>query len=549
MSNIEAPIISYKAPHRTHNMRDVYGLSPTGRYLPNPKDWIVKDDVDVIQIVVSVDYAKYEIVLRDWGIDDVNNSSHILGAINYLSPRMYRFYVDTSKAPSTINLDGRVGFSPYADSIRIFLGTDISSTGDCISGYMRAGELVSTNIPMVSVDGKKFPLEGVLTRPIEVDYTTVTFVVYNEENTPIVVETASLVKTAFISKAESPSRELISVELVSPWLATPSSNVLRFPVNLPYDDMLFSVKLTYNDGIVVIPLDGSRAKLIGLNNAGSHDTYYIASNPGHELRLVFSYRLGLNELYTGQDLVGDTIVKDYLAVTEAVDGAYSLKLFVVPEWVGGSLGWRLRYYLYDLRRSTVFDATAHVKPAVNSTAFDPNLYGIKQKIIVTADVEEIASVYKSHQHPQSFHITLLNRGNEPGTPYLIDYVPTGESYGRDLKALYNYDNVSYSTIDITCRKTSMAEWLKDLYEPLYPLFDRAMESGPLAPTHVTVRVRSHEVTIPVTEWHLPINVPSNLEPGDVVELRWIRNEPRDSLELAVGGIMLERDQMNNFQPN
>lgn len=539
-TNVTAPIILYKAPHRTFNMSDLYGMSPTGAYIPNPKDHINLEDVDRKLVVTSVDYAKYTWETRPWGIEDDNSTQHIVGAINYLSPRMYRFYIDDSKSPPTINFDGRLGFSPFADSIRVFLGTDISKDGDCISGYMRNGELQSTSIPMVTQDGLKFPLEGIITRPVNGDNIVATMVVYKEDGTPFVVDSAMLIKTAYISKADSPAREILDVELVSPWLSSPSSNLLRFPINLPYDDMLFAVKITYSDGTVTIPMDGSRAALVGLENAGSHDSFYIASNAGHELDLTFSYRLGKNELYRGPDLVEDTIVKDYRAVTEVVDGAYSLKLFVVPEWVGGSLGWRLRYFLYDLRRGNFYDATDHVRGAPNSSEFDPTLYNHKQPLIVSVNVKDVSAEYKSHQHAQSFTITLINEGTVKGTNYIIGYQPTGEDYGRDLYAEYVYDNVSYSTVGLSCKQSSLVEWLHKLYTPIYPLYDRAMEAGPLNPTHFVVKIGEFSVVVPITDWYKPINVPSDLQAGSSLTIHWIRREPKDDLELGVSSLMIHR---------
>ena len=534
---IKAPIIEYSAPHRTFNVKDLY---PIGRYLPNPRDWIIKDGVDVIDVCVSTNYADYTYITRDWGIEDDSASSHIKGAINYMSPRMYRFYVDDSKSPPTVNFDGRLGFSPQADTIRIFLGNDISADGDCISGFMRNSVLESTHIPTIEANGLKFPVEGIITRPIEGDNFDVTIVVYKSDGTPFVVDTAQFTKTSYISKADSPSREVLNVELVSPWLSSPGSNVLRFPINLPYDDMLFAVRVTYSDGTVEIPLDGNRAKLVGMKNGGSHDTYYIVSNAGHELSLVFSYRLGANELYRGPDLVENTIVKDYRAVTEAVDGAYSLKLFVVPEWVGGSTGWKLRYYLYDIRRGNHYDATEFVRGRVESTAFDPNLYNVKQKLIVGVNVKDVAGVYKSHQLTQSFHITLIREGNIKGTSYLLNYMPTGDDYGRDVFGLYEYDNVTFTTVNVTCGLASMTEWVTKLYDPIYPLYDRAMESGPLTPTHFVFKYGEYSVTIPIADWYRDINIPVPIPDGGVVELFWIRREAKDDLELGVSSMLVYR---------
>ncbi|MFX3830813.1 hypothetical protein ACJBT7_10430, partial [Streptococcus suis] len=88
----------------------------------------------------------------------------------------------------------------------------------------------STDIPLTnseSDDLVKVPLTGVLTKPIEGDHLEVFYVVYDSAGIVSVVESAQLIKTAYISKAEAPQRVVKDVRLKSPWLTTPTSNILR----------------------------------------------------------------------------------------------------------------------------------------------------------------------------------------------------------------------------------------------------------------------------------------------------------------------------------
>ena len=547
MSDIKVPLIDKDSPHRTFNENDIYGWSDNGRFVPNMGDHVLMKGVDQRRVFTSVDYSTYVFEHRIWGTADADGESGgvVKGAVNYYNSKFSRIYVDETKSPPTMRFDPRFGFNiPGAESIRVFLTNDVSDDKNIISGYQQGGELVSTDIPLTNSDSDnlvKVPLTGVLTKPIEGDHVEVFYVVYDGAGVVSVLESAQLIKTAYISKAEAPQRVVKDVRLKSPWLTTPTSNTLRLPINLPYDDMLLSVEVIYNDGKIEIPIDGVRANLIGLRNAGTHDTFYLSTNAGQELDLLFSYRLGQNEIYVGPDLEGGSIVKDYYAVTEVVDGAYSLKLFVVPEWVSQSSGYRLRYYLYDLRRGNVYEATAHVRPASGQDIFDPTLYGVKQKLNVTVDANAVNASYKTHQHAQSFNITLVNEGTHRDTNFILEYVHGEEAFGVDTTAIYNYNNVSQSTLDITCGCNSLTEWLAKLYYSVYPLYDRIAESGPLTPTHFQVRIGNNTFDSPVANWHQVIDVPSEITAGETVELRWMRRETNDDLELGISGMLVHRD--------
>lgn len=534
--SVTAPNIDKGAHKRLFNPEDLYGHG--GRFLPNPKDWIVDETTKKINVVVNVDYALYTYSTEPWVPSDEDSEDIIKGTNSFLSPMMYKFYVDESKSPPTLTMDSRIAFAPGSDSIKVFLGTDITDDGDCISGYIRGGELVSKSIPMFTADNLRFPLEGVVTRPTLDDKALLTFVVHNDAGRVSVTERAQLIKTANTSKAESAARVVKSVSLHSPWLESPSSNLLRLPTNISLDDIALQVKVEYSDRTVTIPLDGDRAKLVGLKSSGAYDPVYLSTNVGKEIPLVFSYRLASDESYVGPDLSGDTIVKDYRAIPEAVDGAYSLKLFVVPEWVGAATGWRLRYFLYDLRRGIPYEATAHVRAATNGGVFDPYLYNTKQKLIVQVNTKDVNSSYKDHTFPQSFYITLLNEGDNPGSNFMLGYLPNTDEYGHQVFGTYDYDNVTYSTVKVDCGCSSLTEWLERVYDRIYPLYDRKMESKPLTPTHFIVTVNSHSVTLPIADWHQGITFEQNIQPGTVATIRWINKQPKDDLELGMSSMLL-----------
>lgn len=534
--SVTVPIIDKNAHKRVFNPEDLYGLG--GRFLPNPKDWIVDETEKTIRVVVLVDYALYEYTTEPWNPSETGDNDIILGINNFLSPLMYKFYVDESKSPPTLSMDSRVAFSPGSDSIRVFLGTDVSDEGECISGYMKGGELISTSIPLISADGLRFPVDGVVTRPILDDKALLTFVVYNDASRITITERAQLIKTANMSKLETASRVVKNVSLDSPWLESPSSNLLRLPTNISIDDIAMKVKVEYSDRVESFPLDNDRAKLVGLKSSGAYDPVYISSNVGKEIPLVFSYRLSKDELYVGPDLSEDTIVKEYRGVPEAVDGAYSLKLFVVPTWMGEATGWRLRYFLYDLRRGVPYEATDAVRAAPNSAVFDPHLYNTKQKIVVSVNTKDVSSSYKDHTFPQSFYITLLNEGDNPGSNFKLGYLPNTAEYGDGVVGKFDYDNVSYTTVKVDCGAESLTEWLELLYDKVYPLYDRKMETKPLTPTHFIVTIDDLSITLPISDWFKGVVFEKNIKPGTTATIRWINKQPKDDLELGMSSMLL-----------
>lgn len=533
--SLSTEIIDKDRGWRIFGKPDLYSLEHRTGFVPNPKDWIVDPDTNVVERVLTVNYAvpSWETTVIS-GIPTVNPDD-IEGGHVPLKSDKYRVYFDSTRNPATMMFHNSLTWNgPDIDAIRIFRGTDITDTGEILSGYLKDGRLVNS-IPLrtISKDDSptvvKAPLPGVLLAPVK-HGEAFSFVLYSD-GAIAEIGRGLFISTNLVMQQDTPSRTVLDIRLDSPFIVDDNGTVLTLPINLPLDSIPLSCIVRYNDGEKRLNIDGSRVILNGLRNSGSHDTYYIASNAGNELPLTLTYKLAKGEIFTGQNIVEDTIYKEYTAVTEAVDGAYSMKLFVVPKWLNANQGYRLQFLLYNLTRGAVYDATAVCK-LTGAVVFDPTLYGVKQRLNVQCDISKVDPKFLAYIHAQSFTITLVNPGNERNTNFLLEYLPDGLVYGENIWANYAYSNVNYTSVDISCGKSTKAEWLKALYDPSYPLFDRRNEEGPMEPTHIELHAGGKVIVAPIDDWMSPKIFDYRITTDEVIVIRWLRRTPTDTLQLA-----------------
>lgn len=542
-------IVDRDRGYRQFSREELFSFETRTGWLPNNGDLIKDSARRMFFEVKSVDYTAYTWEETPWTQTPVINDKPALGGLNPFHNVTTNVYVDSSKHPATMRIDSRFPFvGSDLDSVRIFLGTDITQDGNIISGYLVNGRLADSKIPLrtVSLPGadtiRKEMRTGVCTRDVE-NGAGIRVVVYADNGEVAYIAGGQIIRTNIVAAAEAPQRQVLDVKLVSPFMDDTDTTTLHLPINIAIDDIPLSVEVYYTDGKRTLPIDGSRVKLAGLRNAGAFDSYYIASNAGHKLNLSVTYRLAANETYVGDDVHFGAITKDYYATTEAVDGAYSLKLCVVPVWLDAARGYRLQYVLYNLMRGNYFDVTDHVTFPADNAPFDPLLFNVQQKLNVQVDVSNASPIYKSHVHAQSFAITLRAKGNMMSTNFTLGYLPGELVYGEGVFAKFSFVNVSYSTVDISCGATSKARWLEKLYYSTYPLYDRRSESGPPEPTHFELVSGGYTYLHPIDAWLDPLNVDYRLVTGSTLTIRWIRRTPTDTLYLGQSNMLAHHVQV------
>lgn len=512
----------------------------TGQYFPNVNDLVIDYPLNCMWRISAVDYTALTFEKLLYKPVTIYNDSAEIGGCAPSSSDTYRVYVDPTKHPYTLRVDPRLKFQGSDnDHIKIFKGRDISAAGNVVSAYFKDNRYLGTEIPLelATIENTtnltvKAPVPGSISE-VPADGEMVTIVVYSDTNEVACVAIAYVIVTNMVLAADNPSRRILDVRLKSPFLSPGDDHMLQLPVNIPLDDIPMSGEVVYTDGIRTVPLDGTRLRLDGLRNSGAHDTFYISTIAGQTLPLLLTYRVASDEIYVGTDLYEGVICKDYQATTLDVDGAYSVKLFVVPTWLDANRGWRLEYYLYNLDRGNVFYATPYVKPAVNAATFDPILYGVKQRLSVTVDLSRVSAMFTPHIHVQSFAISLLSPGTDNGSNFTLEYTQGSPEFGAGDIATFYYDNITYWMLDIACGAKSKTEWLQRLYWQIYPLYDRRTEANAPVPTHFEVVTKTKTYMKPIDSWLAPFHIDFQVNESEPVLLKWICRTAVDDLHLGM----------------
>lgn len=534
---LSSDIIDKDRGFRVFSPPDLYSKETGTGFVPNLNNLIFYPETNLFFKVISVNYAVPSWETEIVGGVPIENQGAVLGGHYPLKSDKFRIYVDSTKNPATMSFDNGITWNGAdVHGVRVFRGTDAQDTGEILSGYYKDGKLQSTYLPCVSISnaGAETMVKRALVGSClaEVNHGEMfTFVLYSDVGDVIEMGYGYIIKTNLVMAQETPARTVLGIKLLSPFIVDDNGTTLTLPINIPLESIPMWCEIQYTDGKKQLPIDGMRVKFNGLRNSGAHDTFYIASNAGNELDCVLSYQLSKGETYAGDNLVGDTIVKDYKATTEVVDGAYSMKLFAIPVWLDANRGYRIQYLLYNLTRGTVYDATANITYTTGSS-FDPLLMGVKQRLNVQCDISKVNPAYRSYFHAQSFSITLINPGNDRETNFLLEYLPNGLVYGENIWAEFKYSNVTYSELDLSCKKASQAEWLAALYDPSYPLYDRRNETGPLVPTHFEVQVGGQVFTYAISEWATKKVINYQVGYDASLVIRWQRRTPTDTLQLG-----------------
>lgn len=545
-AGVGVPIPRDGAGFAVLNLANIYtGPTGTGQEWPNPDDLLIDYVGNRMWRVLEVDYTNFTYTKEQFKPAQMFNQTPVIGACAPTLSDSFRIYVDPTKYPYTLRVDGRQWFAdPDLISCKIFRGTDTSKNGECISAYFIDGVLQGDAIPMVEVANDNPEGTGVWFRPspahckiVPTHGEVVTMVIYAATGEVAAIACYNIYVTNVVMAADNPIRLLKDIRLISPFISPADDHTLLLPINLPLDDLNMQAQLVYNDGIRTIPVDGTRMRLDGLRNSGAHDSYFISSQLGQTLDLLLCYQLASDESYVGDDLNNGVVSRKYYATTDAVRGAYSVKLFVVPTWLDQSRGWRLEYYLMDLNRGTIYRATPYVTPAVGAPSFDPLLYGVKQRLSVTLDVSKVSNMYQTHTHVQSFGITLLSKGTDTRDHFIIEYAQGKPAYGSGLYAKYFYDNVTFWMLDIRCGYTNKAEWLAALYDTIYCLYDHRTEDAPPVPTHMQIVTKSKTYLLQIDSWVNPFHIDFQVTTGETIYIKWIYRTGTDDLLLGVSPLV------------
>ncbi|MNN63582.1 hypothetical protein D3C81_1789700 [compost metagenome] len=82
--------------------------------------------------------------------------------------------------------------------------------------------------------------------------------------------------------------------------------------------------------------------------------------------------------------------------------------------------------------------------------------------------------------------------------------------------------------------------MNKLYYPLNHLFDDTSEVRAPEPTHFVIHTKSREYTFAVSQWNQEFPIYNDVDVGETIYLRWVRETANAQLQLGVTGLAIEQ---------
>lgn len=535
------PIFSQDRRWQMWSIDEIYtGPADPGEFVPNVHDAVFSWD-DGLYRVMSVDNITGLSVLEarpfNNNIVGAMQTDVLLGSGPGTDGDYYRVYINSSVSPATLAIDHRLHiYGSDASYIKVFRGTDISLTGHVISAIFSGATLISENIPLETVVTPgvvhvKTPQTAWSIENLN-DGEMVTAVVYNTGNQVISIAKLIVKNSNFIRSVDTSKKYIVGIELLSDFLSNTNTNLLELPANITLQSTLLQGKVRYNDGTsLILPVDGTRFQLAGLESM-------TASYAGQHEELTLIYNLLPNEYsyIASQPLPNRFITEDYDVTVIESEGAYTVKLFVVPTWQQSPARWLLKFYLYDISRDTVLDVTSHIQYSTAVPAFNGTLLDVAQTIIVSLNLQDVSPSYNYYRYPQSAKITLKNSGtNSTVFSYWQVQYENAVYFGSGLFAKVAIDelDLSKTKLDLSLGLTEVDDWLHEVYFPSLPL-KLASEATPPTPTHVRLVIGALVRELTIAEALLWVRtLPTTIVQGSTVLLQFFRREGLQDSELSI----------------
>lgn len=539
---------------RMWHISEIYtGPSGVGRYVPNVNDGVV-DWATGTYRVIDVDNTTGLSTIIPANLNPTTGGvlaeDVLLGAGPGGISESYRLYINTETVPHTLAFDSRLRiYGQNAHHVKVFRGTDISENGHVISAIFNTSNvLISENIPLenIIIPGDQTP--GVKTPIVASSIETLlenepcTVVVYDVGGTVLSYYKLLVRVTNFIRSTDASKKYIVDIDLLSPFLSTSDNSVLEFPINLLIQSGHVRGRVTYSDGSqIILPVDGTKFKLHGMET-------YIASVLGQQTPLVMTYYMSADEYAFGDTSATPTrfISKPYTITTIAAQGVYSVKLFAVPRWTTTpTLQWTLDWYLYNLDRDEIFNATPYVEYGAMSAVFDGTNIGVAQELTVAVNIQDVSPSFNYFRHVQTLSITLLQLGNNTAATtgfFTIEYTP-GNVYGQSIDAIGGISvTPAEFTLDVSNGETVLADWLDNTYYKVEPLYLPPGEAAPIEPTHFRLRIgNSWSREILVSDFdNLVDNITIEPVQGQTARLEFFKSTGLGDLELAVVPMTIRR---------
>lgn len=523
------------------DMNEIYtGQAGLYKHVPKVGDYVRSRSEQKTYEVISLDAFTLLTVL-----EDIDGGS-ISGLVDTASNN-FLAYLDTRVVPHVFTLDARwLVHGTMTNYCKIFKGPNAREGSKVLSFlYDNAGNFLTNNIPLepVSIDNHT----NIATKVVQQCHTNealhdgeiVTAVVYNAEGHVMKKDTFRVENTGFVRSVSAGTKYVESISLESPFLSPMDAHRLDYPLNVPLQAYNMTGVVNYSDGSAVkLPVDGTRFRMGGLER-------FVATAVGQEIPLVLMYTLDPTEVAYGDVSVdGKTKTAAYKLVAAAQDGAFSVKLFGYPQWTGSSTGYTMRWFLMDLNRDIMIDATPFVYYNSNGDTYAPLAYNQIQNISVRVNLRDISNAFASYIHTQTYTVVLKNPGTDAtGTHWLVASDPGQDPmYGNNLYANVTMVNQNLWSVRVDSGIENQVLWLEQLYKATRPVLDRKKELAPPVPTHFVVFYQNNRYEFPIASWNQTLTVTDALPLTGTVYVEFIRRSGTDDLRLAVAGLPVRSSQ-------
>lgn len=512
MPTSPSPLQPEKNPNRGFRVwltTQIYtGPSGQGSYVPNVDDMVVDwttgmgrvVDVDPTTNLSTIDphnFAQGVTVDPDliWqgGVGTPSNA--------------FCVYMNSQQLPISLNIHALWRtYAMDAAYAKIFKGTNIGSSGHVISAVLDgAGNTISENLPMQTVVlpgstnlGCKTISAGYSLESLN-DGELVSVVIYSSAGSVLRVDRLPVVNTGFVRSLDSSKKYVTGIELISDYLSASNQDLIEYPINMVVQSGMFKGRVHYSDGsMVTMPIDGTQFSLFGINS-------FVPTTLDQTVSVVLDYKLGINEF--GYNLSQPTpdrhFSRRYDLKVVTADGNYGARIYPVAVWNSAQTRYDLKYYLYTLTRSTVYDVTPYVTSASGSPVFDGDSWGITQNLTVAFNMASLGTSFQPYVHLETFRVLLSGPANNANA---ASYVGITSNLAGTIntvpKARYIEDAGNSGTYNLYLDNniSQISEWLEQFYFSENPLRFGGVEFNAPAPTHVRLSVgTSFMRIIPIEE--------------------------------------------------
>lgn len=517
----------------------------TAIYIPKKRDLMVDLDEGKLYEFTAINPVTYIPTYKRFNLS-INQEQDVNGLLIGVGPgaqnEIFRLGINKNTLPYSANIDRRcwVGGSDVSYA-RVYRGSPVMGTPMEVISLMydtNTQLILGNDIPLENVSAPGFVnckvARSFYTKVDLQENEIVTLIYYNSEHTPVTRWSLLVENSAFIQDSTQALKSITSIHLESPFISPADPTLINYPLNLPTNALnLFGVVVYSNGEQARLPVNGSKFSMNGLSD-------FVATYPNQTDEWVLTYRLDPGEAMQGVTVGEDYYKSDpYRVRVTQVQGMYSVKLYCFPVWQGGSFGYNLKWFMYDLDRQEFKDVTSLVELGSNTPAFNGQLYGANQQIQWTLKMDKVDPKYGRWVHTQVMNISLHRQGTENVLPrWTVRDQGQSRAYGESLDCKVKFIDQNVRTLNFGSGLTTKAEWLKNAYYDLNPLYDSQIETEDkrVVPDYFVIRTSAGDsMEVSVEDWNKDITVYFTVNPNTTIYTHFIKRTADNDLQLAVGG--------------